>query len=312
MIVGYTTGAFDLFHVGHVNLLRNARSLCDRLIVGVSTDKCLQSYKRKPVIPYEDRAAIVRACRYADVVIPQTDMNKREAVERLKPDFLFIGDDWFERYSGEQLGVRIVYLPYTRKVSTTLLIKETRKPLTWPEAMTLNLLDMATVLESLRIPYWLDGGALLGAVRDGEFPEGDHDVDLSTWMEYLPQHKDIINTARAMGFICDCQYGPPGAQLQFCRYGLGFDIWFKTRDGDTAWWCIWPSPDNGGPLFKRVPTAFYDNLGVVEFKGRKFPAPGDTEGYLTLRYGDWRTPVSDADYNPFQHDNAIVGTTLEG
>ena len=75
--VGYTTGVFDMFHIGHLNILRRAKDMCDYLIVGVSTDKLVQSYKHKtPIIPYEERKAIVEACRYVDEVIPQEDRDK--------------------------------------------------------------------------------------------------------------------------------------------------------------------------------------------------------------------------------------------
>jgi glycerol-3-phosphate cytidylyltransferase len=129
MIAGYTAGVFDLFHIGHVNLLRNARALCDRLVVGVSTDELVFARKRKkPTIPYRDRLEIVRACRYVDAALAQTDVDKFEAWRRLRFDVLFVGDDWFEHESwrtyeqrlGEQ-GVSTVYLPHTPDVSSTEL-----------------------------------------------------------------------------------------------------------------------------------------------------------------------------------------------
>lgn len=129
MQLGYTTGAFDLFHVGHLNVLRAARSLCDRLIVGVSTDDLILARKAKQcVIPFADRLAIVQACRYVDATVPQTDLDKYEAWKRIRYDVLFVGDDWFGESSWQayeqQLGahgVRVVYLPYTRGVSSTSL-----------------------------------------------------------------------------------------------------------------------------------------------------------------------------------------------
>jgi len=128
MILGYTTGVFDLFHVGHLNLLRNARALCDRLIVGVSTD-ALVSYKHKSaVIPYHERVEIVRACRYVDAVIAQDDLDKLQAWEKIKFDVLFVGDDWYQTPSWRdveerfrQAQVRVVYFPYTQGTSSTLI-----------------------------------------------------------------------------------------------------------------------------------------------------------------------------------------------
>ena len=304
MIVGYTTGAFDLFHIGHVNLLRNARALCDYLIVGVSTDELLRECKREPVIPFADRVEIVRACRYADAVIPQATREKREAVERLKPDFLFVGDDWYGRYPGEGLGVRIIYLPYTQGISTSLLIERTGHKLSWAEAMDRNLFDMADVLEGLGMAFWLEGGTLLGAIRDGEYPVGDHDIDLSTWMDSIRIYQLIIQEATACGFVCDDQFGPPGAHLQFCRFGLQLDLWFKTREGENAWWYV-PRPDRT-MVRKQVPAYFYDLLTPYSFHGRTFNAPADSDGYLAYRYGDWRTVVPDGQYDGNMDDGAIA------
>ena len=128
MIIGYTTGVYDLFHVGHVNLLRNARALCDKLIVGVTVDE-LVSYKNKScVIPFRDRIEVVRACKYVDVAIPQMSVNKVEAVAKLKVNLLFVGDDWYASESWDlmetklaAMGCQITYFPYTSSVSSTLI-----------------------------------------------------------------------------------------------------------------------------------------------------------------------------------------------
>lgn len=135
--VGYTTGVFDLFHIGHLNLLRNAKALCEYLIVGVSTDEVVMSYKHKmPVIPYEERAAIVEAIKYVDKVVPQTSMDKREAWETLHFDALFHGDDWkgspmYDKYikEFEGTGVDMVFLPHTEGTSSTTLSSVLNKAL---------------------------------------------------------------------------------------------------------------------------------------------------------------------------------------
>ena len=126
MIIGYTTGVYDLFHIGHLNLLKNARGMCDRLIVGVSVDE-LVSYKGKTaMIPFEDRIEIVRSIKYVDAAVPQYDMNKLNACRKLGANILFVGDDWYgsekwrsyeEEFSRE--GIRIIYFPYTRGISST-------------------------------------------------------------------------------------------------------------------------------------------------------------------------------------------------
>jgi len=128
MILGYTTGVFDLFHIGHLNLLRNAKAMCDKLIVGVSTDE-LVSYKfKRAVIPFAERMEIVASLRYVDAVIPQETMNKFEMWKKLKFDLMFVGDDWYQTEKWQQyeeqfknVGVRIIYFPYTKGTSSTLL-----------------------------------------------------------------------------------------------------------------------------------------------------------------------------------------------
>jgi glycerol-3-phosphate cytidylyltransferase len=128
MILGYTTGVFDLFHIGHVNLLRNAKGMCDKLIVGVTTDELVSYKNKKAVISFEERMEVVRSCRYVDAVIPQQDMDKFNQWRKIKFDVMFVGDDWFnsdkwvainQRF--EEEGVRVVYFPYTQGTSSTLI-----------------------------------------------------------------------------------------------------------------------------------------------------------------------------------------------
>lgn len=127
--VGYTTGVFDMFHIGHLNILQRAKEMCDCLIVGVSTDEVVMSYKHKtPVIPFEERIAIVSAIKYVDKVVPQTTMDKMEAWKELHFDALFHGSDWkgtsrFSEYEEQfaPLGVDVVYLPHTDGISSTEL-----------------------------------------------------------------------------------------------------------------------------------------------------------------------------------------------
>lgn len=127
--IGYTTGVFDMFHIGHLNIIRRAKEQCEFLIVGVSTDEVVNDYKHHlPVIPYEQRSAIVAACRYVDRVVPQVSMDKFAAWEELKFDVMFHGSEWqgtelyneYERRFGE-VGVQVVYLPHTDGISSTML-----------------------------------------------------------------------------------------------------------------------------------------------------------------------------------------------
>lgn len=128
-IIGYTTGVFDMFHIGHLNILERAKAQCDYLIVGVSTDELVQHDKNKtPIIPYDERAKIVESIRYVDKVVPQFDKNKFAAWEKYKFNKMFVGDDWKgtevwnhfeEQFSA--VGVEIIYLPHTDGISSTKL-----------------------------------------------------------------------------------------------------------------------------------------------------------------------------------------------
>ena len=130
--IGYTTGCFDMFHIGHLNILRRAKELCDFLIVGVSTDELIQSYKHKtPIIPFADRCKIVAACRYADAVVPQANRDKIAAFEKYKFDVMFVGSDWkgnalFNEVEGylNTHGAEVVYFPYTEGISSSILRKK--------------------------------------------------------------------------------------------------------------------------------------------------------------------------------------------
>jgi len=130
MIIGYTTGVYDLFHIGHLNLLKNAKGLCDKLIVGVTTDELVQYKGKKPVIPYVDRAEIVRSIKYVDAVVAQENMDKLTMCKKLKANILFVGDDWYQTEKWEQYekelnheGIKIIYFPYTKGISTTQITK---------------------------------------------------------------------------------------------------------------------------------------------------------------------------------------------
>ena len=127
--VGYTTGVFDLFHIGHLNILKRAKEKCEYLIVGVSTDELVKRYKNKtPVICFEERKAIVESIKYVDKVVPQESRDKIAAFNEYKFDVMFVGDDWkgntifneVEEYLNEK-GSRVEYFPYTKNTSSTLL-----------------------------------------------------------------------------------------------------------------------------------------------------------------------------------------------
>ena len=126
---GYTTGVFDMFHIGHLNILRRAKEQCDFLIVGVTTDKLCYDRKNKyPIIKEADRIAIVEAIRYVDDVVYQFDMDKLRAVRDLGCDVVFVGSDWqgtdaWIKYECEfnNIGVGVVYLSHTDGISSSIL-----------------------------------------------------------------------------------------------------------------------------------------------------------------------------------------------
>lgn len=133
MIIGYTAGVFDLFHIGHLNLLKNAKGMCDKLIVGVTSDELANYRGKHPVIPFSDRIEIVRSINCVDAVVAQTDMNKLEMCRKLQANIMIVGDDWYrsprwEEYEKEfkEAGIQIMYFPYTKGVSTTQISKALR------------------------------------------------------------------------------------------------------------------------------------------------------------------------------------------
>lgn len=127
--IGYTTGVFDLFHIGHLNILKRARLECDYLIVGITSDELsLQGKHKKPIIPFNERMDIVESIKFVDEVVPQTSYDKIEAWNSLKFDKMFVGDDWkgTEKWNCIEkdfapFNVEIVYFPYTTHTSSTIL-----------------------------------------------------------------------------------------------------------------------------------------------------------------------------------------------
>ena len=127
-VIGYTTGVFDLFHIGHLNILKRAKEQCDYLIVGVTVDELVAYKGKKAFIPYEERAAIVGAVRYVDKVVPQESMDKMAAWKQYHFNKMFVGDDWkgtdiWNHWEKEfaKVGTDIVYFPYTKQTSSSQL-----------------------------------------------------------------------------------------------------------------------------------------------------------------------------------------------
>ncbi len=127
--IGYTTGVYDMFHIGHLNILKRAKENCEYLIVGVSTDELVSSYKhKKPIIPFEDRRAIVESIKYVDKVVAQDSMDKIAALDKFEFDVVFVGSDWQGTEKWNKIeedfkarGVDVVYLSHTDGISSTIL-----------------------------------------------------------------------------------------------------------------------------------------------------------------------------------------------
>lgn len=124
-LVVYTSGTFDMFHSNHLKMIEYAKGLGGTLIVGVSTDELVASYKAAPVVPFEERIAIIKALKYPDIVIPQRTLDHTELVKKINMDVFVVGDDWGGKYDYlKDLGVEVFYFPRGEGVSTTSLKKQ--------------------------------------------------------------------------------------------------------------------------------------------------------------------------------------------
>lgn len=130
--IGYTQGTYDLFHIGHLKLLNHAKEQCDYLIVGVNTDRLVKEYKNKEVIiPEDERLKIVESIKSVDEVILTDTLDKKELAKKIKFDVIFIGDDWINnkrwiktKVDMHKIGIDVVFLPYTKGISSTILREE--------------------------------------------------------------------------------------------------------------------------------------------------------------------------------------------
>lgn len=138
MVIGYTTGVYDLFHIGHLNLLKNAKGMCDKLVVGVTVDELVEYKGKRSMIPFEDRIEIVRSIKYVDAAIPQYDMDKLTVCKKIGANVMFVGDDWYNTdkwrtYEEEfkKNGINIVFFPYTKGISSTKITQALKNTRGW-------------------------------------------------------------------------------------------------------------------------------------------------------------------------------------
>lgn len=119
-VIVYTSGTFDMFHSNHLKMIKYARGLADILIVGVSTDELVGSYKNPPIIPFVERLTIIEALKYPDIVIPQHSLDHTQIVKDLNIDIFVVGEDWRGKYDYlNDIGIEVYYFPYGNGVSTT-------------------------------------------------------------------------------------------------------------------------------------------------------------------------------------------------
>lgn len=129
IIIGYTTGVFDMFHIGHLNILKRAKQQCDYLVVGVTTDElCYKRKQKYPIICEKDRVEIVKSIKYVDKVVLQSDMDKLHMIKKIGANVVFVGSDWKDSPSWVQyekdfstIGCKVEYLPHTDGISSTML-----------------------------------------------------------------------------------------------------------------------------------------------------------------------------------------------
>ncbi len=118
--VVYTSGTFDMLHINHLKMIEYARALGDLLIVGVNTDELVCSYKSQPIIPFEERIALMKAIKGPDIVIPQHSLDHTDKIEKLHFDVFVVGDDWAGKYDYlKEFGVTVVYFPYGEGISSS-------------------------------------------------------------------------------------------------------------------------------------------------------------------------------------------------
>ncbi len=259
--IGLTWGAFDIFHIGHLNLLKNAKNKCDILIVCVSDDEYIKKVKEyEPFASLEDRLKAIRNIEFVDCVdIQSLKFTKEEAIKKYKPDVLFVGDDWTSKtYKGEGLGVSVAYLPHTKGISSTL--KQAIK----------NLKDCKAIFDELRIPFCLWGGTMLGAYRDGNFiPKDEDDTDIRMDEKYSSYEKEIFGKFKEIGFKKKRNYHFRGKWIggSVIRGKNHIDMGFFYWKGKDVYTLRKSKTDKRGFEASVYPRYFFEKFDNIFFQG---------------------------------------------
>ena len=171
-----------------------------------------------------------------------------------------------------------------------------------------NLKDIKGILDELKITFWLDGGTALGAYRDKGFCDGDEDdIDLCTWDNYLPFVDEIISKAEEKGFKLKDRWE---LEIALIRGNSKIDLFFNRKNNKEAYTHLYAN--NKIAKYVVIPVHFYEKLEPIELYGMYFLIPSPINDYLTLKYGDWKTPVHRSVYSCYDiENNKLVRDTYE-
>lgn len=308
MKLGITFGAYEYVHIGHIRLFQNAKKQCDHLIVCVSDDKYIEEKKgHAPAFGLQDRLDALQSIKEIDTLDVQSlNFGKKELIAKYGADVVFVGDDWTpETFTGENLGVPVVYLPRTQGVSSTKFRTLAIKFEDLTDGKKNKILGDLKQFESVMSDYdiYLQFGSLLGAIRERNLIGGDYDIDVCymshfhTMPEIVQEAKDLKVRLHKLGildkhFDKSMQGVPPEQEVEpFGQFHVNggsmiidlFTSWID-ENGD-YWTCQWGNFGKADQFFP---------LSEGKLCDFTFKVPQNSELILARLYGeDWRTPRSD-------------------
>jgi glycerol-3-phosphate cytidylyltransferase len=317
-----TFGSYDLFHIGHLNILKRAKSLANggRLVVGVSSDAFNFSKKGKnPIIPQDERLALVQSCKFVDAVFLEEAMEKK--VDYLKAhhaDILVMGDDWEGKFDNICDGVQSIYFPRTKNISTTELIEKiqhSEQPICAPSvpisdkpfvphqfdpnlplALYQLVSDFQSIMDAHQIPFFFYGGTLLGAVRNQGLIPWDDDADCCLFSANINQFiMQVIPVLVRFGYEVSLDEGVNRVfrviNFKHGRIKTALDIFFMPFNNvEERYICNIPH--------KTLTKEKIFPLRKLQFGQVDINVPNDFEDFLTNNFGPgWKTNIKK--YNHF-------------